>query len=611
MSFNVQDKQSVATAQDAGLNKAQEIATALLRLAQKGELNFKKLLKQRHPSEDINDTDPNITNERHELYAQAVDKYERFGADSQTAKDAAIDFAIRDMGADTSAHISKAHDQINFQQTLLNEGISSEQINSLAQLRNEFITLAENWVADEPFVYPLEDPQTPNFREQLVEAGLQNDLALQLEEQLGERMDSILGDQDNLPEAKVIPKKKSQNTTQTQPIELQQQPAAVVNDPSSQQLTENSGSNHELAECSPPELSFRQRLAEAGVDVNVAKELSKQRDSELSAIKQAVQKGEPAPIFVDDFKSQLSTTSLGWEDHLKFVDEFDADRAAIEKGTQVVRSQPVQEQNPPEQTTRSQTISQDVTQAVDRLPTEESPSKPTSVQTKQKEAFKGQLQEVGVSSKTAEQAAEDLSMRKGGNDSPAIRKAHREYIAQDSLKQMYREIYTPLGVPSDVVEKAAIDAAKGQGANASENVRKAHDMVQANALDKTANIKQNPELTDSQRWEKYCEAFKQVRAEKYPGDKKQPSEYATMTGAAVQAFKAGVKREDIQSMLENCPANNPPRGDKATYAKGIVTRADKAAKKEMAGKANILPKSKQPSKSKSKGKKVAISAGIG
>lgn len=203
-----------------------------------------------------------------------------------------------------------------------------------------------------------------------------------------------------------------------------------------------------------------------------------------------------------------------------------------------------------------------------------------------------QMERSGASTDSAKLAA--AAIAKGdGAENVVVDRAHKEVIlAQSHLQAMYERIYSSLEVPDNLVEKAAIDAAKGLGSNSSDNIRDAHATVKSNRVETEVGTQSS---SPTQNWEKYSELANQARLEKYPGDKKQPSEYASMTGAAVQAFKAGESVGDVQAMLENSPANNPPRGDKAVHAKGIVTKAQKAA---MEGKGKVLSKSQQKSTEK-------------
>jgi hypothetical protein len=625
MPFNATDPSSVDAAEKAGLDKSREISEALLRLLAK-ELsalgNAKKPGTEASPGEYPSDIDPNITNEQHDLYKKLSDQYEQAGATPDVAKAAAFDYAIQGQGADESENIAKAHEQItnlslgnesvtdtvldqnsseplSFMQTMTACGVDASVAMALNKLHNQECKHAKNVIANQyESLDKLDENVVQNeISRQITDPKLADAL---IEKHNADVRDIFIGTPnldshveittENHRERLVglgLSKRDAEKLTLVRDKEIFDAITLATNYPQNGE----SGSGD----------IFRAAVENSLLDTDAKQAVTYNFDEDLAAaraqgIYDAAEKSDRTDRFAV-YRSQTTNLTGAAKQALlqgeaistvySMVLEDQSSDNGIEQATQVLNDA----QNELRALVKE-------SEAISQLTFEPSEIDSSATRENISASYEATLKESGASHPTAQKAAIDLAQGKGGNDSPAVRKAHREVLAHAHLKEMYGRVYDSLNVPQSVAQLAAKDAARGLGANSSPNIEKAHSLA-------TVSTVVAPNL-DANNWDKYVDKFRSEKAEKYPGDTTEPTPHTLMKGAAMVALQNGEPTENVISMLQKSPLNNPPGGDKAAQAKEIVTNVSNV----MQAKAKKKVQDKSVSKAKGKSVKPAKKAGI-
>lgn len=637
MPFNATDPSSVDAAEKAGLDKSREISEALLRLLAKelAALGAKKPAQKPDnepgddkpgnepaPGEYPSDIDPNITNEQHNLYKEIAAEYQQSGADPEVAKAAAFDFAIQGQGADESENIAKAHEQItdrslsneeisdmppaqnsseplSFMQTMTACGVDASVAMDINKLHNQACQHAENVMTNQyqNLVDPVENDFYDAISTQVDDPELGNFL---IEKHAAEVRDIFIGTPNLVTHTEITTENHRERLVGLGLSQRDAEKLTIVRDKEIFDAITLATNYPQNGESGSGDI-FRAAVENSLLDTDAKQAVTYNFDEDLAAaraqgIYDAAEKSDRTDRFAV-YKSQTTDLTSAAKQALlqgeaistvySMVLEDQSSDNGIEQATQVLNDA---------QNELKALVTE--SEAVSQLTFEPSEIDSSATRETISASYEATLKESGASHPTAQMAAIDLAQGKGGNDSPAVRKAHREVLAHAHLKEMYGRVYDSLNVPQSVAQLAAKDAARGLGANSSPNIEKAHSLA-------TVSTVVAPNL-DANNWAKYVDKFRSEKAEKYPGDTTEPTPHTLMKGAAMVALQDGEPTENVISMLQKSPLNNPPGGDKAAQAKEIVTNVSTA----MQAKAKKKVQDKSVSKAKGKSVKPAKKAGI-
>jgi hypothetical protein len=639
MPFNATDPSSVDAAEKAGLDKARELSEVLLRLLEKAraalnanrpdeKLGNEKPGNDPAPGEYPNDIDPNITNEQHDLYAKVSAEYQHSGADIEVAKAAAFDFAIRGQGADKSKNVAIAHEQIadralgtemgtdaepidqsneslSFMQMMTGAGVDIAVARAINSQRIEERLYAEDVMANRTSGF--DQPVRGDLAKEISNAVKNSEIARFLTDQHETELRAIfLKEPNNSYKFELISENHSARLV-----------GLGLNDFAAEQLT--TVRNNELFDA----VQLGQAQAESGKSgsgdlfKSAIEKSSLEPDAQIAIIKsfdkdlensrelgryEAAEKDARTKRFALYRSQSKDLTSAACQAFLQgeaiptvyqMVIEAQPEGTLMQKATenaeQIVRAA---QENIKKLTQESAAVSQ--------LIPATSQSGTPATQRDRASTYEGTLLDSGATHTTAQKAAQDLSAGKGADDSANVRQAHREVLAHNHLREMYERVYESLNVPPAVAQSAAQDAAKGLGANTSAFIAQAHSLA-------TVSSEIHPNL-DADNWAKYASQFRVEKAKKYPGDKAEPTPHALMQGAAKVALQAGEPKETVVRMIQNSPLNNPPGGDRAAQAKGIVTKVSNAIDAKAKSEAKATGKS--ASKPRVQSSKIAQKAGV-
>jgi hypothetical protein len=611
-SFNAIDSSSVDAAEQSGLSKAREISEALIRilaseLAKMNEAKIKPAV-----GEDASDIDPNITNERHDIYQKLSDEYQKAGADPETAKAAAFDYAILDLGADESENISAAHDQItgksknlnlpiedqplSFMQTMTAAGMDVSDAVDINKLYADSCTHAENVMSNKYEGAPndIQDQFLSGVYEKIKDP----DLSTVLLERYNSDIKTIyMGNGSDQFQPELFTENHQERLTG---LGLSTREAVSLTTIRDKEIADtlNMGLQNPANGQSGSGDIFRNAINNSTLGEDEKAAIAYSFNEDLSAAREqsqyeATEKANRAERF-DQYKAETSDITAAAKQALLQGESLSVvhsmvleDRSAtVDQATEILKEA---------KTELAELVTDTKTTQLEFNPFS---SDITVDDKKISKAYQDTLEDSGASSETAKKASADLAEGKGGKESASIRTAHKEVLDHAKLRDMYERVYDSLSVPSSVSQLAAKDAARGLGANTSTAIADAHNIVR--------DVTTKAEISADNNWDKYANMFKSAHLEKYPGDTSEPTPYALMKGVAKVALEDGQPKNSVIKMIENSPINNPPSGDKSTQAKGIVTSVSNTMTVKDKKKSQQKDKPKTRSKAKTASKKVGM-----
>jgi hypothetical protein len=638
MPFNATDPGSVDAAEKAGLDKSREISEALIRLlkreldalyANRPELKPKPEQDEltdstpgfkASPGEYPSDIDPNITNEQHDLYKRLSAEYEQSGAAPDVAKAAAFDHAIIGQGADESKNIAKAHEQItdssldneaftntasaqngseplSFMQTMTACGVDASVAMAINQLHNQACQHARNVMANQydSLDKTAEDDLSTAISSQVDDPVLSNAL---IERHNADVRDIFIG----VPKGEFQPELTAENHSERLVgLGLSNRDAerlTIVRDQEIFDAIALATNYPQNGESGSGDL-FRAAVEDSLLDKDAKEAIVYNFDEDLAtareqSIYEANEKAARMQRFAE-YKSQSTNLTGAAKQALSqgeaistvysMVLEDPSSDNTIEQATQVLE----EAQNELKALVKE-------SEAVSPLTLAPDVSDSSTTRQDITASYEATLKDAGATDQTAQKAAQDLSAGKGAEHSPSVRQAHREVLAHGHLREMYERVYGSLNVPPSVAQPAAKDAARGLGANHSQNIAMAHSLAR---VSKTVA----PNL-DTHDLTQYVNQFRSEIAAKYPGDNTEPTAHTLLKGAAMVALENGEPKENVISMVEKSPLNNPSGGNKADQAKGIVANVSQVMQAK--AKRKVQVQDKPVSKAKGKSKKAGI-----
>jgi hypothetical protein len=613
-SFNAIDSSSVDAAEQSGLSKAREISEALIRILANELEKMDEAKIKPAVGEDASDIDPNISNERHDIYQKLSEEYQNSGADPETAKAAAFDYAILDLGAEESENISAAHDQItgkaqnltssnedqplSFMQTMTAAGIDASEAVAINKLYADSCAHAEN-VMDNKYDGAPNDIQD-QFLSGVYEKIKDPDLSTVLLERHNSDIKTIyMGNGSDQFKPELFTENHQERLTG---LGLSSREAVSLTAIRDKEIADtlNMGLQNPANGQSGSGDIFRNAINNSTLGDDEKAAIAYSFNEDLSAAREqsqyeATEKANRAERF-DQYKAETSDITGAAKQALlqgeslstvhSMVIEDRSSSATVDQATEILKEA---------KTELAELVADTKTTQLEFNPF----SSDTLVDDKKiSKAYQDTLEDSGVSSETAKKASADLTEGKGGKESASIRTAHKEVLDHAKLRDMYERVYDSLSVPSSVSQLAAKDAARGLGANTSTAISDAHNIV------REATTK--AEISADNNWDKYADMFKSSHLEKYPGDTSEPTPYALMKGVAKVALEDGQSKSSVTKMIENSPINNPPSGDRSTQAKGIVTSVSNSLTVKDNKKSQQKAKPKTKAKAKVTAKKVGM-----